>query len=267
MCDLTNPIYRNENAARKHLESIRWPDGPYCPYCGSVDKIQPLKGKSMGPGWYTCNACRKKFTVRVGTVYERSHIPLHKWVLATHLMAASKKGISAHQLHRMLGITYKSAWFMAHRIREAMKDGNPGPLGGAGKSVEADETYFGTDDKGRKYRKRYPHLHDKRRRHMKVVSLVEHGGLVRSFKVDKVNSDTVQDILFRNVSRKSDLLTDEAGYYRMLGAEFASHQTVNHSREEYARGFGIHVNTLEGYFSLFKRGMKGIYQHCSEKHL
>jgi transposase-like protein len=146
MTDLSNPIFTDETAARKHLEAIRWPDGPVCPYCGTIEASTELGGESAGEGWYHCNACRKKYTVRVGSVYERSHIPLHKWVLATHLMCSSKKGISAHQLHRMLGITYKSAWFLAHRIREAMAPASntpKEPLGGKGKIVEADETYIG----------------------------------------------------------------------------------------------------------------------------
>jgi len=266
---LKDPIYTDETKAREHLEAIRWPDGPYCPYCGVQNDVKPLGGKSMGPGWYHCGNCRTKFTVRVGTVYERSKLPLTKWLLATHLMCASKKGISAHQLHRMLSVTYKTAWFMAHRIREAMNVGNPGPMGGSGKSVEIDETFIGTNTKGRKRRQRFPNATQWRGSvdKMKVVSLVERGGPVRSFKVDRVNSNTIQDVLFRNVDRKSDLLTDDAVYYKPIGPEYASHQSVNHSRKEYARGFGIHVNTLEGYFSIFKRGMKGVYQHCDEKHL
>lgn len=268
MCDLTNPIYNDENKAREHLEAIRWPDGAYCPYCASQSKVKRLGGKSMGPGWYHCGDCRKKFTVRVGTVYERSKVSLGKWILATHLLAASKKGMSAHQLHRMLGVTYKTAWFMCHRIREAMKDDNPGPMGGGGKSVEADETYFGKTDLAKRLNKQFP---DRKKRRgldkLKVMALVERDGEIRSFKVDRVNSSTVQDVLFRNVDRKSDLLTDEANYYKASGEEYASHKTVNHGRKEYARGFGIHVNTLEGYFGLFKRGMKGVYQHCGEKHL
>src|SRR5262245_56735855 len=175
MTDLLNPIFTDETAARKHLEAIRWPDGPVCPYCGTLDETTALGGRSMGEGWYHCNACRKKYTVRVGSVYEPSHIPLHKWVMATHLMCASKKGISAHQLHRMLGITYKSAWFMAHRIREAMKPSTKEPMGGAGKVVEADETYIGrkSGKAGRKVRRGYQHK-------LAVVTLVERNGMARS---------------------------------------------------------------------------------------
>lgn len=271
MTDLTSPIFFNESEARTHLESLRWADGRSCPHCGATEGTVPVEGKKQShrPGLYYCNGCKGTFTVTVGTIFERSKIPLHKWMAGFHLMAASKKGVSAHQLHRMLGLTYKTAWFMAHRIREAMKDGNPGPLGGSGISVEADETFIGRTTKARKRDKRFPMtsishgLKDK----MKVLSLVERGGPVRSFKMDKITAIQVQDVLFRNVSRKSDLLTDEAGYYKLAGAEYASHRSVNHSREEYARGIGIHVNTLEGYFSIFKRGMKGVYQHCAEKHL
>lgn len=269
MTDLTDPIFFNETKARTHLESLRWAEGRFCPHCGESERTAPVKGKKHRPGLYYCNGCKGTFTATVGTIFERSKIPLHKWMAAFHLMAASKKGISAHQLHRMLKLTYKTAWFMAHRIREAMKDGNPGPLGGSGISVEADETFIGRTAKARKRDKRFPYstkfhgLGDK----MKVLSLVERGGPVRSFKMDKVTAVAVQDVLFRNVSRKSDLLTDEAQYYKGAGAEYASHRAVNHSREEYARGIGIHVNTLEGYFSIFKRGMKGVYQHCAEKHL
>ncbi|MEX2451394.1 MAG: IS1595 family transposase [Rhodospirillales bacterium] len=267
MFDLTNPIFTDPDKAREHLEATRWPHGPFCPHCGEAEDITPLKGKAHRKGLHQCNSCRKQFSVTVGTVFERSKVPLNKWLAATYLMSSSKKGISAHQIHRILGITYKTAWFMCHRIREAMKDDNPAPMGGGSASVEVDETYIGTNDRGRKYRKRYPHLKDKKRRNMKVVSLVERDGEIRSFKVDKVNSVTVQEILFRNIDRKSHLLTDESPVYFQIGGEYFSHQTVNHGRKEYARGFGIHVNTLEGYFSIFKRGMKGVYQHCQEKHL
>ena len=265
MTDLSNPIFNNEEKARAYLEAQRWPDGPYCPFCGQTETVKMLPPKgSMGRGWYHCKDCRKKFTVRVGTLYERSHVPLHKWLLATHLLCASKKGMSAHQLHRMLGVTYKTAWFMAHRIREAMRDKNPEPMGGDGKAVEADETYFG----GKKRRsmrrpdgKQYG-LGDK----MKIVALVERGGRARSFHVDHVDSKTIRDILVKNVRRDSVLMTDEAKQYRVVGKEFAGHKRVYHSIYEYVRG-EAHTNTIEGYFSIFKRGMKGVYQHCSEGHL
>jgi transposase-like protein len=184
MCNLTNPAFTDENKAREFLENSRWPDGPVCPFCGQLDTVKPLGGNSMGPGWYNCSECREKFTVRVGTLYERSHIALHKWLLATHLMTSSKKGISAHQLHRMLGVTYKSAWFMAHRIREAMADKKRGPIGGEGKFVEADETVIGGSKKNRAYAKRAPKKHH-------VMSLVERGGEARSFHVARVTAKTL----------------------------------------------------------------------------
>ncbi len=263
MTDLSDPIYHDEDKAREHLEAIRWPDGPKCPFCGFGDTVKPLGGKSMGPGWYHCASCREKFTVRVGTVYERSKIPLHKWILATHLMCASKKGISAHQLHRMLGITYKSAWFMAHRIRESMTDTNPDPMGGPDKPVQADETYFGTKDEFRgpwSEKKKGPSTK------MAVFSLVS-GGKSRTFHIERANALTVRAILVTNADRKAELHTDESGLYHRVGAEFADHKTVTHAAKEYVGSHGQTTNNVENFFSVFKRGMKGVYQHCSEKHL
>jgi transposase-like protein len=270
MADLLNPIFNDETAARQHLEAIRWPDGPVCPYCGTIDAASEMGGKDEGTGWYSCRACRKKYTVRVGSVYERSHIPLHKWVLATHLMASSKKGMSAHQLHRMLGITYKSAWFMAHRIREAMKPTTATPMGGAGKIVEADETYYGPKAvktrhsvKGEPLSPRaYKGVANKRT----VISLVERGGEVRSFHVERANRATVEEIVSKNASKESRLHTDESPIYKRTGKTMAAHETVEHKKEEYARG-DVHVNSAEGFFSIFKRGMTGVYQHCGEQHL
>jgi transposase-like protein len=256
--ELSHPAFHDETAAREYLEDLRWADGVFCPHCGAMDKISKLGGKSMGPGWWHCGSCREKFTVRVGSIFERSHIPLHKWLLAFRLMASSKKGISAHQLHRTLGITYKSAWFLAHRIREAMTDSTPTPMGGEGKTVEADETYIGTR-KGIKKSRGGAHK-------MKVLSLVERNGRARTFHIETADKRTVRKILVTNADRKSTLNTDEAGWYVEAGKEFASHQSVNHSAEEYVRGT-THTNTIEGFFSIFKRGMKGVYQHCSEKHL
>ena len=253
MSDLQNPIFTDDTKAREWLEARLWPDGPVCGYCGTLENSTPLKNR---PGYYQCNACRKQFTVMVGTVFERSHIPLSKWLLATFLLTASKKGISAHQLHRMLGITYKSAWFMAHRIREAMKEkAFAGPLGGAGKTVEADETFIG-NKAGRKKQRGFRHKRA-------VMSLVERGGKVRSFHIDDVNPNTLRKVLVTQVDRKSALMTDDSHFYKPVGKEFASHESVNHSKEEYVRGLA-HTNTVEGFFSVFKRGMKGIYQHCGE---
>ena len=262
MCDMTNPIFHNETKARAHLEALRWTDGRYCPHCGEAEQTSPVKGKSHRPGLYYCLSCKGQFTVTVGTLLERSKVPLHKWALAFHLMAASKKGVSAHQLHRMLGVTYKTAWFMAHRIREAMYNDYPTPMGGPGSKIEIDETYIGGKKRGKNQWGVQYGIEDK----MKVVSLVERGGTVRSFHVDRVNSRIVREILVRNASRESDLRTDEAKFYRSVGKEFASHERVHHAIKEYVRG-DAHTNTIEGYFSIFKRGIKGIYQHCSERHL
>lgn len=265
-------IYSDENEARKHLEALQWPDGVTCPHCGNVDqaRIKPLQGKSTRPGVYKCNECRKPFSVTVGTVFERSHIPLHKWLYATHLMTSSKKGISAHQLHRTLKVTYKSAWFMAHRIREAMADNVRGPMGGEGQIVEADETYFGKTEQPRisKQRKGRPYKVGSRgpRDKRPIVSLVERGGRVRSFHVASADKDNVTKIVRENIDRDSRLHTDESRLYHGSDLHFASHETVVHSRKEYARG-DVHTNSAEGYFSIFKRGMRGVYQHCKEKHL
>lgn len=275
MTDLTNPIFNNDDKAREHLESLRWPDGPVCPHCGNTDpdRIRQLKGKSHRPGLYQCNECREHFTVTVGSVMERSHVPLRKWVLAFHLMAASKKGMSAHQLHRMLGVTYKTAWFMAHRIREAMTAPDAGPIGGSGKIVEADETYIGKTSTPRVSKQRGNRPYIKRKGpHSKnpVVALVERGGEVRMFHVENATKDNVREILVRNVSRDSELHTDESRLYTDTGKEYAGHHTVKHSGREYVRYEAeriVHSNTVENVFSVFKRGMTGVYQHCSEAHL
>ncbi len=277
--NLTDKIYHDAEAAREHLEAIQWPNGPVCPHCGSVEGIAKVEGKKKAhrPGLYYCNACKGQFTVTVGTVFERSKVPLNKWVLATHLMAAGKKGTSAHQLHRMLGVTYKTAWFMEHRIREAMAETvkTSGPLGGEGKVVEADETYIGKRDQPRKLSRGRKPTYTKRGRSggaMKrtVVALVERGGSVRSFHVENATKETVQEILFTNASRKSTLYTDEARIYTVPGKDFDQHRTVTHSTGEYVRYEGdkvIHTNTIENVFSVFKRGMLGTYQHCGEAHL
>jgi transposase-like protein len=258
MTNLTDPIYADADKAREHFEAIRWPNGPICSHCGVVDQATLVKGKSHRAGMYQCNSCRQPFTVTTGTVMESSKIALNKWALAFHLMAASKKGISAHQLHRMLGITYKSAWFMAHRVREAMGGNDGAPMGEGGGTVEADETYIGRKP-GRKKARGVGHK-------MAVMSLVERDGRVRSFRITEFDGQTLSDILDANVSRNAHLRTDEYPTYKQFGHHFASHETVNHSKEEYVRG-DAYTNTIEGYFSIFKRGMKGIYQHCSEQHL
>ncbi len=256
--DLTNPIFTDANTAREYLEAQRWPNGVTCPHCGGVEKITKMEGKSHRPGLFLCGDCRGNFSVTVGTVYERSHIPLNKWLLATHLLCSSKKGISVHQLHRMLGITYKSAWFMCHRIREAMKPTDAEPMGGEGKAVEADEVYYGNKP-DRKVKRGTGHKRV-------VGSLVERGGDVRSFHVDAANIPTVRKIIDQNVDKASTLNTDEASVYTPVGKTFAKHEVINHGQDEYARG-DAYTNTIEGYFSIFKRGMVGVYQRCDERHL
>jgi transposase-like protein len=260
--DLSNPAFTNEEAARKWLEASRWPNGAVCPHCRSGEHVKPLAGKSMGPGWYHCNECREKFTVRVGTLYERSHIPLHKWLLATHLLTASKKGMSAHQLHRMLGITYKSTWFMCHRIREAMKDVYKGPMSGDGGTIEADETYYGNTSKRAKH---YKKGHSQK---SGVVALVDPAtGHARAFAVKPATSETVRNILVRNVSRKAALVTDESHMYHKVGREYGAHHTVWHARGEYVNTFGFTTNHVENFFGIFKKGMVGVYHFCGEQHL
>jgi transposase-like protein len=263
--NLTDPRFQDANAARDYLESQRWPHGPVCPHCGnaSPDKIVALKGKAHRSGLYQCNECREQFTVTVGSVMERSKIPLNKWLLAMHLMGASKKGVSAHQLHRMLDITYQSAWFLAHRIREAMRDGALSPMGGEGSTVEIDETYIGRKE-GSEVRQGAWHKNA-------VLTLVERGGSARSFHIENVRKDDVLPIVRANVARESKVMTDEAAMYAKLGDEFAKHGSVDHHRAEYGytdrAGDKINTNTVEGYYSIFKRGMVGVYQHCGERHL
>lgn len=260
MENIYQPHFQNEEAAREKLESIRWPNGAECPHCGLINATK-LTGKAHRKGAYQCNACRQQFTVTVGTVFERSKVPLHKWLLANHLIVASKKGISSHQLHRMLGVTYKTAWFMSHRIREAMKQDGNVPLGGEGCVVEVDETYIGKD-------KSAPFSRTPIRNMNKVVSLVDRvTGRSISFHVTHtLTAEVVSQILYTNVDRKSRLVTDEARFYKRPGLSFASHQTVNHAAGEYVRG-DVTTNTIEGFFSIFKRGMRGIYQHCGSQHL
>jgi len=249
--DLTNPIFTDETSAREYLEAQRWPNGPVCPHCGSVDEnVYKLGGKGHRPGLYACKGCRGHFSVTVGTVYERSHIPLHKWLLATHLMASSKKGISAHQLHRLLGITYKSAWFMAHRIREAMQDTGREPMGGKGKVVEADETYFGNLPPHKAPIRKNPNRPKHGPHHKRaIVTLVERGGKSRSFYAEHAHVDKVAKIVRENVAKESRLHTDTSSVYKKVGQEFDAHEAVNHFKKEFARG------------------MTGVYQHCDERHL
>ena len=259
--NLFEPRFQNVDAARQHLEAIHWPHGPVCPHCKSKNATR-LEGGKHRPGLVQCNDCRKQFTVTVGTVFERSKVPLNKWLLATHLICASKKGISAHQLHRMLGVTYKTAWFMAHRIREAMTSTDDTPMGGEGGTVEADETYFGRNQLADKTN-RMPI-----RRMNRIVSLVDRvTGRATSIVFNgDFNAAEMGKLLYTRVDRKSRLVTDEASVYKPVGKQFAKHEWVAHKRDEYVRG-DVTTNTVEGFFGIFKRGMRGIYQHCGQQHL
>lgn len=257
--DITAPRYTNETAAREHLEALMWPDGPFCPHCGSLNATR-LAGTHHRAGLVQCNDCRQQFTVTVGTVFERSKVPLNKWLLVNHLLVSSKKGMSAHQIARMIGVTYKTAWFMCHRIREAMKPTNPGPLGGPDSVVEADETYVGGKQKNRATRT----VKAKKA----VVALVERDGQVRSFHVANVTAKTLRPLLVTHIDRASALMTDESPVYYKVGREFSYHGTVNHSASQYVTLGGFkHSNTAENFFSIFKRGVIGTYHHLSEAHL
>ncbi len=276
MAILNKAFFHDEAAAFAKLESIVWPKGPTCPHCGNAEKIYELKGVRSKPskanpegverlGLKKCGACRKQFTARVGTVFESSHVPLHKWLQAAYLMCSSKKGVSSHQIHRALEVQYKTAWFMTHRLREAMRSGQLAPFGSGGGAVESDETFIGKD---KSVRQRTWHF---RPTHMnKVLSLVDRDTRqVRSFVVKDIRLSTIAPILAENISREARLMTDEALVYMYIGHNFSMHRHVNHSANEYVKLYNptIHTNTVEGYFSIFKRGMKGIYQHCSSKHL
>ena len=268
--DLTDPIFHDDNAARAWLEESRWPSGPVCPHCGSFS-VAVMGGKAHRPGLFHCRDCRGQFTVLTGSVMERSHIPLPKWVLAIRMMTASKKGVSAHQVHRSLGITYKTAWFMCHRIREAMSIPNAPPLGGEGKIVEADEAYHGKRETPVQRSRNARTEFTKRGKgggaqKRPIVALVERGGEVRATHMNHVTSKNLRDFMVKNASRKSRLHTDESILYPTLGKEFAKHETVNHAAKEYARG-DVTTNSAEGFFGIFKRGMTGVYQHCGEQHL
>ncbi len=256
--------FQDEEAAFDYVEAALWPEGPHCPHCGGVERISKMQGESTRVGLYKCYRCRKPFTVRMGTVFESSHIPLHLWLQAIHLICSSKKGISANQIHRTLGVTLKSAWFLMHRIREAMRNGDLSPLGGAGRTVEVDETSMGKQEgapkriaKGYNFRN-------------VVLTLVERGGSARSFHVDGTTIGTLKPIITANIARETAMMTDQATWYPEIGRQFASHDTVNHGEDEYVRYEGtklVSTNTVEGYYSIFKRGMRGVYQHCKEKHL
>jgi transposase-like protein len=268
---LQEDYFQNEDAAFARLEAIVWPNGPVCPHCkndgafgriGRLDGVKDKKGR-VRPGLKKCYACRKQFTVRKGTVFEDSPIPLTLWFQAAYLMCSSKKGVSSNQLHRTLGVTLQTAWFMSHRLREAMRTGSLSPLGGAGAVVEIDETFQG-NKAGVEMRRGYAHKNV-------VLSLVERGGSVRSFHVDSTRKEDIIPIVEANIAKETHVMTDEAKTYRFLGVHFAKHGSVDHSAKEWGyrdrEGVKVNTNTAEGYYSVFKRGMKGVYQHCSEKHL
>lgn len=264
---INQPQFKDADKAREYLEALRWPHGPVCPHCGVINRAYKLEGKAHRPGVYKCADCREQFTVTVGTVFERSKVGLHLWLQAVYLMSASKKGISAKQLERMLGVTYKTAWFMAHRIREAMTANPTDLLGGPGSSgiVEADETYWGTakDEEGVKYPAKTGGGYSPK---MKIFSLVERQGAKRTFHVPNVTAATLAPILKAQVAKSARLMTDEAGYYKKVGLHFASHEAVNHSKEEYVRG-DVSSNTAESSFAILKRGLVGTFHSVSEQHL
>ncbi|MGS4886365.1 IS1595 family transposase [Roseibium sp. MB-4] len=276
MSVLSRPYFHCEAAAFEHVESALWPNGPHCPHCGNAGKIYELKGVRSKPskknpegverhGLKKCGECRKQFTVRIGTIFEESHIPLHKWLQAIYLMCSSKKGISSNQLARVLEITVKSAWFLSHRIREAMRAGDLPPMGGDGKTVEADETFVGGKEKNRHKSKRFKtHAGGTWGKEI-VFSLVERKGHVRSVHTPSVTAATLRSILVEQLEGSTKLMTDDAGQYRHMQKDF-DHEVVNHRANEYVRG-EAHTNTVEGYFSILKRGIIGTYHHVSPQHL
>lgn len=257
MSVLSAPYFHDEATAYAELEATLWPHGPVCPRCSGMERITSVKGGRMG--LYRCGPCKRQFTVKVGTVFESSHVPLHQWLQAVYLMCSSKKGISSHQLMRVLDVQYKTAWFMTHRIREAMKDGNLPPIGGAGEVVEIDETFIGQKHEKAPKARGYAHKHA-------VLTLVQRGGSSRSFHVDSTKAADLLPIIKANVHPETRVMTDEAGQYVTLGKFFTEHDFVRHGKGEYVRG-ETHTNTVEGFYSVFKRGMKGVYQHCAERHL
>jgi transposase-like protein len=267
---LSDAHFHDEAAAYAFVEARVWPKGPVCPHCGGVDRISPMKGKSTRVGTYKCYQCRKPFTVKIGTIFESSHVPLRHWLQAIFLLSSSKKGISANQLSRTLGCTLKTAWFIGHRIREAMREGDLAPMGSTGGILEMDETYHGkvaaprdVTTSGRPYTKRGKAGPANKRA---IVALVERRGKVRSFHVEHADKSTINMIASRNIAKEAHLFTDESRLYSDMESHVHHHDSVHHSSGEYVRG-KVHTNTVENVFSVFKRGMKGTYQHCAEKHL
>jgi transposase-like protein len=261
---LSDPIFNDEQKAREWLEKRLWPDGPICPKCGVVDEATLLKGETTRPGLYQCNACRKPFSVTVGTLYERSKIPLNKWLAATYLLQSSKKGISALQIHRTLGVSKKTAWFLMHRIRESLRE-LPGaaPMGSGGGGVEADETFFGQNPDAAPNKRATATMNA-------VMTLVDRTtGRARSVIIEDLKAETIWNVLRENLAAEARLMTDEAQHYKRPGMSFASHDSVNHSKDEYVSRENpeVHTNTVENYYSVFKRGMRGTYQHCGKAHL
>jgi transposase-like protein len=259
---INSPHYHNEQAAYDFIEDALWPQGPVCPHCGGRERISKMQGKATRIGLYKCYVCRKQFTVKIGTIFEDSHVKLHVWLQAIFLVCASKKGMSANQLHRTLGVTLKTAWFMGHRIREAMRESEFLPFGSDGGIVEADETFIGID-KEMPIRRGYAHKH-------KVLSLLDRStGKARSQVIDSLKAKDIIPILEENIKYEAHVMTDDAGQYRFLNDHFSQHDVVHHSKGEYVNFEDpeIHTNTVEGFFSIFKRGMKGIYQHCKKHHL
>jgi transposase-like protein len=261
----SQPRFTNDAAAREHLEALRWPNGPVCPHCGGTERNTRLQGASQRPGLWHCGDCRSQFTVTVGTVFERSKLPLHKWVLATHLICSSKKGMSAHQLHRTLGVTYKTAWFMSHRIREAMGEEPTGQLGGGSAPVEVDETYWG-NKKPRGSFKVFGTRGAGGHHQMKVVSLVERGGKARSFQYETIHGGTLRDTLSKHIAATATVHTDESSLDKPLYRLFAKHEPVRHRDREYSRN-GVTTNTVESYLAILKRGLVGTFHHVGEQHL
>jgi len=260
---LESPHFHNEAAAYRFVEARVWQRGPICPHCGGVERNRPLSGNSTRMGVYKCYDCRKPFTVKVGTIFESSHVPLRLWLQAIFLIASSKKGISSNQLHRTLGVTLKTAWFMSHRIREAMRSGDLSPFGAGGGDVEVDETFIGKNRPKAEGARSYHHKN-------KVLSLVDRNtGHSRSMVIDKVSADEIMPILYANIAKEARILTDEGAHYVRSRFHFAGHESTIHSAGEYVRlsDRSVHTNTVEGFFSVFKRGMKGVYQHCDQQHL